>query len=144
MICFEINCLFFLWTELNSEFIWMLRSSVSVVFNNFLLIDTTNRSKISSDQTRSFFAVSLYPLLFFANTPFNFALCNRDVQRQLVLQPTVHVSQHLNVHQGPGRHQEPVLLDLESAVSIFFKRIEFLSQSLIWNFVHCSCKKGLF
>ena len=132
------------WMLQLSEFVWTLPSSTWVVFKKFFLIDTTGRSKISSDQTRYFFAVVLYPLLFFANTPFNFALCNRDVQRQLVLQPTVHVSQHLNVHQGPGRHQEPVLLDLESAVSIFFKRIDFLSQSLIWNFVHCSCKKGLF
>ena len=43
---------------------------IQVVFNNFLLIGATDRSKISSDQKRLFFAVSLYPLLFFANTPF--------------------------------------------------------------------------
>ena len=48
-----------------SEFVWMLRSSVWVVFNNFLLIDVTGRSKISSDQKRLFFALSLYPLSFF-------------------------------------------------------------------------------
>ena len=52
---------------------WTLRSSVLVVFNNFLLIDATDRSKISSDQKRFFIALSLYPLSFFANTPFN---CN--------------------------------------------------------------------
>ena len=39
-------------------------------FNNFLLIDATNRSKISSDQKRLFFAVRLFPLSFFASTPF--------------------------------------------------------------------------
>ena len=39
-------------------------------FSNFLLIDTTDRSKISSNQKRLFFAVNLYPLSFFANTPF--------------------------------------------------------------------------
>ena len=49
---------------------WMLRYSVQVVFNNFLLIDATDRSKISSDQKRLFFAVSLIPLPFFSNTPF--------------------------------------------------------------------------
>ena len=38
-------------------------------FNNFLLIDATDRSKISSDQKRLFFALSLYPLSFFAKTP---------------------------------------------------------------------------
>ena len=53
-----------------SEFVWTLRSSVLVVFNNFLLIDATDRSKISSDQKRFFIALSLYPLSFFANTPF--------------------------------------------------------------------------
>ena len=43
----------------------------SFVFNNFLLlVDTTDRSKISSDQNCLFFALSLYPLLIFANTPF--------------------------------------------------------------------------
>ena len=44
--------------------------SVWDVFNNFLLIDATDRSKISSDQKRFFIALSLYPLSFFANTPF--------------------------------------------------------------------------
>ena len=53
-----------------SEFVWSLRSSVWVAFNNFLLKDATERSKISSDQKRLFLAVSL-PLSFFANTPFN-------------------------------------------------------------------------
>ena len=41
------------------QFVWTLGYSVQVVFNNFLLIDATDRSKISSDQKRLFFAVSL-------------------------------------------------------------------------------------
>ena len=53
-----------------SEFVRTLRSSALVVFNNFLLIDATDRSKISGDQKRFFIALSLYPLSFFANTPF--------------------------------------------------------------------------
>ena len=36
---------------------------------NFLLIDATDRSKISSDQKRFFIALSLYPLSFSSNTP---------------------------------------------------------------------------
>ena len=40
-------------------------------FYNFLLINATDRSKISSNQKRFFIALSLYPLSFFANTPFN-------------------------------------------------------------------------
>ena len=51
-----------------SEFVWTLRSLV--FFNNFLLIDATDKSKISSDQKRFFITLSLYPLSFFANTPF--------------------------------------------------------------------------
>ena len=54
-----------------SEFVWTLRSSVWIVFNNFLLIDATDRSKISSNQKHLFFAVRLYPLSFFASTPIN-------------------------------------------------------------------------
>ena len=54
-----------------SEFVWTLRSSAWAVLNNFLLIDATDRSKISSDQKPLFFAVSLYPLSFFTNTLFN-------------------------------------------------------------------------
>jgi len=47
-----------------SEFVWTLLSSVWVVFNNFLLVDASDRIKISSDQKRVFIA-------FLANTPFN-------------------------------------------------------------------------
>ena len=71
----ELNWLFYdlSWMLQPSEFVWTLRSSVQVVFNNFPLIDAiTDRSKNSSDQKRLFFAVSLYPLSFFTNTPFNF------------------------------------------------------------------------
>ena len=54
-----------------SEFVWALSYSVWDVFTNFLLIDVTDWSKISSDQKRFFIALNLYPLSFFANTPFN-------------------------------------------------------------------------
>ena len=54
------------------NFLWAIRSSVCDVFINFLFIDATDRSKISSDQKRFFIALSLYPLSFFANTPFKF------------------------------------------------------------------------
>ena len=53
-----------------SEFVCALSYSVRDVFNMFLLIDATDRSKVSSDQKRFFIALSLYPLSFFANTPF--------------------------------------------------------------------------
>ena len=53
-----------------SEFVLTIRSAVLVVFNNFVPRHATDRSKISSDQKRLFFAVSLYPFHFFAKSPF--------------------------------------------------------------------------
>ena len=52
MICLKLNRFFYGLSRMLhlSEFVWTLRSSVLVVFNNFLLIDATDRSKISSDQ----------------------------------------------------------------------------------------------
>ena len=62
-------------SELNVASFWIcmdttIRPSVLVVFNNFLLIDATDRSKIRSDRKSFFIALSLNPLSFFANTPF--------------------------------------------------------------------------
>ena len=58
-----------------SQFVWTPCYSVGDVFNKFLLIDATDRSKISGDQKRFFIALSLYPLSFFANTPFKEPYC---------------------------------------------------------------------
>ena len=73
MICLKLNRFFYVLSRMLhlSQFVWPLSYSVLVVFNNFFLIDATDRSKISSDQNRFFIALSLYPLSFFANTPFN-------------------------------------------------------------------------
>ena len=54
-----------------SEFVWTPCYSV---WDNFLLIHATDRSKMSSDQKRFFIALSQYPLSFFANTPFKLSL----------------------------------------------------------------------
>ena len=48
-----------------SEFVWALSYSVWDVFNNFLLIDATDRSKTSSDQKRF--------LSHYTYTPFHFS-----------------------------------------------------------------------
>jgi len=52
MICLDLNWLFYepSWMLQLSEFVGTLRSSAWVVFHNFLLVDATKRSKISSDQ----------------------------------------------------------------------------------------------
>ena len=77
MICLKLNWFFYglsrLWQF--SQFVWTPCCSVWDVFNNFLLTDATDKSKISSDQKRFFIALSLYPLSFFANTPFNKSIC---------------------------------------------------------------------
>ena len=72
MICLKLNWFFFGLSNMLqfSEFVWALSFSLWDVFNNFLLIDSTDRSKIISYQKRFFNALSLYPLSFFANTPF--------------------------------------------------------------------------
>ena len=72
MICLKLNWFFYGLSRMLqfSQFVWILCSSVLVVFINFLLIYATDRSKISSNQKHFFIALSLYPLSFFANSPF--------------------------------------------------------------------------
>ena len=78
MICLELNWFFY-----NPSRILQL-SSVWVVFNNFLLLDTTDRNKISSNHNRIFFDVSLYPLVFFVNSPFR-----NDIFMNCSLKPNI-------------------------------------------------------
>ena len=54
--CFELNSFFYDPSHMLqlSEFVWTLRSSVRFVFNNFLLVDETDRNKISSTEVSSF------------------------------------------------------------------------------------------
>ena len=71
MICLKLNRFFYGLSRMLhlSEFVWALRSSVCDVFINFLLIDATDRSKISSDQKRFFIALSLSPFHFSRTLP---------------------------------------------------------------------------
>ena len=68
MICLKLNWFFYGLSRMLqfSQFAWTQCYSV---WDNFLLIDATDRSKINSNQKRFFIALSLYPLSFFANTP---------------------------------------------------------------------------
>jgi len=56
IICLKLNWLFYDTSRILqlSEFICTLRSSVSVVFNNFLLLDATDRSKIRTLSLRNY------------------------------------------------------------------------------------------
>jgi len=71
MICLELNWFVYdpSWMLHLSKFVWTLRSSVLVVFNNFLLIEPTDRSKFSSDQKRFFIALRLSTLHFSRTLP---------------------------------------------------------------------------
>ena len=81
MICLKLKIFFYGLSRMLhlSEFVWILRSSILVVFNNFLLIDAADRSKIRSDQKSFFIALSLYPLSFFANTPFKWSFNDLEI-----------------------------------------------------------------
>ena len=83
MICFELIdwlCYDPSWMLHLSEFVWTLRSSVWAVFNNFLLIDATDRSKISINPKYLFFAVSYTTFHFSRTLPINFNCMHSLVQ----------------------------------------------------------------
>ena len=62
---FEIKLIFYGRMLQFSQFAWTLSYSVWDVFNNFLLIDTTGRSRISSDQKRFFYRIKPIPPFIF-------------------------------------------------------------------------------
>ena len=64
---FEIKLIFYGLSSILQfpQFVWALRSSVWDVLNNFLLIDATDRSKISSDQKRFFYRIKPIPPFIF-------------------------------------------------------------------------------
>ena len=77
------------------QFVWALRCSVWDVFINFLLIDATDRSKISSNQKRFFIALSLYTLSFFTNTPFK---KSRSFPTYTYIYIHIHIYIHTYIH----------------------------------------------
>ena len=87
---FKIKLIFYGCKLQFSQFVWALSYSVWDVFNNFLIIDATDRSKFSGDQKRFFIALSLYPLSFFANTPF----------KGTVLEITLHLKAACLIHKA--------------------------------------------
>ena len=73
MICLILNWFVYdpSWMLHLSKFVWTLGSLVLVVFNNFLLIKTQQiEVRLVVIKSAFFIALSLYPLSFFANTPF--------------------------------------------------------------------------
>ena len=103
MICLKLNWFFYCLGRMLqfSQFVWALSYSVLVVFNNFLLIDATDRSKIRSDQKRFFIALSLYPLSFFANTPFNCGFVTKLTSTFLLQRNIFNILDKINVSVVP-------------------------------------------
>ena len=90
MICLKLNWFFYGQSHMLqfSEFVWALSYSVWDVFNNFLLIDATDRSKFSGDQKRFFIALSLYPFHFSRTLPltnFPSGLSSREITNVRIL-----------------------------------------------------------
>ena len=127
MICLKLNYRLFYdpsWMLQLSEFVWTLRSLVWVVFNNFLLIDATDRSKISSDQKLLFFAIILYFLYFSTNTPFKWILI--PILSNFYLQ---------NGHDRFSRTLDIINIVEDNAVFLVLKSAYF------WYFLHCTSSK---
>ena len=106
--------LIFLRSELNVATFWICIYGHYVLrYKSFLtifLIDATDRSKISSDQTRLFFAVSLYPLSVFSNTPFKLPFFNVIPQKQFFDNFYVYIgafSKMINVVLFSRQNSEP-------------------------------------
>ena len=74
-----------LWICMGSSFFGISR------FNNFLLIDATDRSKISSDQKRLLLALRLYPFHFSRTLPLSSLLwnCAKSYQMPVDTNPMV-------------------------------------------------------
>ena len=90
-ICLKLNWLFYGLSRMLqfSQFVWTPCYSVWDVFNNFLLIDATDRSKIIRDQKRFFIALRLYPLSFFVNTPF------KNYEKMITLHKNIWIYFHV-------------------------------------------------
>jgi len=66
MICLKLNRFFYDPSRILqlSEFVWMIRSSVQVVFNYFLLIDATDRRRLEAIKNDYFSHEPIPPFIF--------------------------------------------------------------------------------
>ena len=128
MIWLELKWLFYYpsWILHFSEFVWTLRSSAWVVFNDFLLIDATDRSKISSDQKRLFFAVSLYLFSFFVNTSF---ILEIKKKKRSSIDLNIHYSKFSNLISLLARDR--LTIDLSEVRTVEWN---IINLEHFWNF----------
>ena len=100
-----------------------------IVLINFLLIDATDRSKISSNHHRILFDVSLQYLLSFSNTPFKGLVLSRDLLFKGW--PVVY-----SIHND----RDPLNIILINNVS--YCRSSSLQSFRFDNFLRCFCSRN--
>ena len=93
-------------------------------FNNFLLIDAIDWSRINNNHHRIFFDVSLYPFSFSANTPFKGTVLIGEAP--VWMQANGHFE--LCILNVPDFYQNMVVLEIFSILSD--------DVSLFWVFLH--------
>ena len=102
--------------------------SVWDVFNNFLLIDATDKSKIGSDQKRFFIALRLYPLSFLANTPFKVCashLCTKNTNKKTVFKRKTWTSIVYLIRQSFQRYHCDLDMPLSGGFSYILYSFRF-------------------
>ena len=88
----------------------------------FSPIDATDRSKISSDQKRFFIALSLYPLSFFANTPFKGILLHQELPRPILSQNNQSAARDVSQAKNWSTHgYVKLLITRKSNFTVFLR-----------------------
>ena len=126
LICLKLNGFFTIrvmccnFLKLYGRYVLQYKSFLTV------LTDTTDRSKISGDQKRFFIALSLYPLSFFANTPFKEPILfvrTRSPLCRIIKEPMLLV-----------RIRSPICRNSRStAIKRRFKSVNSLVEDWIWK-----------
>ena len=102
-------------------------------FNSFLHIDETDRSKIISDQKRLFIVLSLYPLSFFANTPFNWPELKDLIQLNRGL-TFLHLGMLIHITQLFFHLKKQILMNARRQCKITTQLGVFLQYFKLWEF----------
>ena len=129
-------------------------------FYNLVIIDSTERSKISSDHHRSFFDASLYPLSFFANTSFKGTVVNQKLYSinwnyafsriHALLKKSYHCIRLIYKSEESTRHRSKNIFFVENIVMISRTGCPTKHESrwIVWNvffhdFLSCLILKRL-
>jgi len=134
MICLKLNWFFYSLSRMFkfSQFVWSLRSLVWDVFNNFLLIDATDRSKISSDQKRFFVALSLYPFHFSRTLPLN----SHNLKKSCLKIISICESINIYISKVINYYQPRIFKSISSFSAFIFLFTNFLKEHKCLKIFH--------